>query len=242
MQRTVLYEGSASAPFLMKSGVKQGCVLAPTLFSIFFPLVLSYAFSRSNDGVYTRGDLNRFNPARLRAKSKVRKVLIRGMLFADDYALTAHTEGALQRLISSFANACSEFGLTISLKKTNILGQDVSSISSISISDYTLEVVEDFIYPGSNISSNLSLDTELNMQTNGKAAAAAMARLGMRVWDNTMLTFSTKMKVYQAFLPSTLLCGTARPGPSTPAKSADATPSTSLPHKVFRHHLARPFP
>ena len=95
------------------------------------------------------------------------------MLFADDYALTAHTEGALQRLISSFANACSEFGLTISLKKTNILGQDVSSICSISIGDYTLEVVEDFIYPGSNISSNLSLDTELNMQTNWQGSSSS---------------------------------------------------------------------
>ena len=64
------------------------------------------------------------------------------MLFADDAALTAHTEGALLRLISSFAHACREFGLTISLKKTNILSQDVSITPSISICEYTLEVVE----------------------------------------------------------------------------------------------------
>ena len=49
------------------------------------------------------------------------------MLFADDAALTAHSEEALQCLMSSFAHACREFGLTISLKKTNILGQDVCS-------------------------------------------------------------------------------------------------------------------
>ena len=37
--------------------------------------------------------------------------------------------------------------------------------------------------------------------------AIALARLGERVWDNTMLTISTKMKVYQVFVLSALLCG-----------------------------------
>ena len=36
MQGTVQYDGSASGPFPIKNGVKQGCVVAPTLFGIFF--------------------------------------------------------------------------------------------------------------------------------------------------------------------------------------------------------------
>lgn len=207
MQGTVNYDGSSSDPFPIRSGVKQGCVLAPTLFGIFFSLLLSYAFKESEDGVYlhTRSDGNLFNLARLRAKTKVRKVLIREMLFADDAALAAHTEESLQRLISCFAHACREFGLTISLKKTNVMGQDVSSAPNISIGDYTLEVVEDFAYLGSTISHNLSLDTELNKRI-GKAATA-MARLTKRVWNNSSLTINTKMKVYQACVLSTLLYG-----------------------------------
>ena len=35
---TVQYDGSLSEPFTIKSGVKQGCVLAPTLFGIFFSM------------------------------------------------------------------------------------------------------------------------------------------------------------------------------------------------------------
>ena len=107
------------------------------------------------------------------------------MLFVDEAALTAHTEDALQLLISCFAHAYKEFGLTVILKKTNILGQDVSSMPSISIGDCTLEVVENFIYIGSTISSNLSLNTELNQRI-VKAAAAALAHLGKRVWDNNL--------------------------------------------------------
>ena len=207
MMGTVQYDGSSSDPFPIKSGVKQGCVLAPTLFGIFFSLLLRYAFHESDDGIFlhTRSDGNLFNLARLRAKTKVQQVLIREVLFADDAALTSHSEEALQRLISRFADACKEFSLTISLKKTNIMGQDVITTPTITIGDHTLEVVEKFTYLGSTISSNLSLDAELNVRI-GKAATA-MARLAKRVWDNTMLTLNTKMRVYQACVLSTLLYG-----------------------------------
>ncbi|KAL1278830.1 hypothetical protein QQF64_025503 [Cirrhinus molitorella] len=82
-------------------GVKQGCVLAPTLFGIFFSLLLRHAFSQSEDGVFirTRSDGNLFNLAHLRAKTKVRRVLVREMMFADDVALTAHSEEALRTSI-----------------------------------------------------------------------------------------------------------------------------------------------
>jgi phage terminase large subunit-like protein len=36
MKGTIQYDGSISSSFEIKSGVKQGCVLAPTLFGIFF--------------------------------------------------------------------------------------------------------------------------------------------------------------------------------------------------------------
>ena len=36
MKGTVIYDGATSNPFDILSGVKQGCVLAPTLFRIFF--------------------------------------------------------------------------------------------------------------------------------------------------------------------------------------------------------------
>ncbi|KAL8583100.1 hypothetical protein ACOMHN_008538 [Nucella lapillus] len=159
MKGTVQYDGSSSDPFPITSGVKQGCILAPTLFGILVSLLLRYAFSQSEEGVYlhTRSDSSLFNLARLCAKTKVRKVLIREMLFADDAALTAHTEAARQELFSCFVHACTEFGLTISIKKTNVLGQDVSSALCISIGDCTLDVVEDFTYLGSTISSSLSL-------------------------------------------------------------------------------------
>ena len=54
MKSTVMYDGSCSEPFSITSGVKQGCVLAQTLFGIFFSMLLKYAFDSSEDGTHDR--------------------------------------------------------------------------------------------------------------------------------------------------------------------------------------------
>ena len=141
MKGTISYDGEASEPFPMHSGVKQGCVLAPTLFGIFFSLLLKFAFEQSTEGVHlhTRSNGKLFSLARLRAKTKVRTVLIREMLIADDAALSSHTEEDLQRLMDRFSHACREFGLTVSIKKTNVMGQDVPSPPAIRIDNEELK-------------------------------------------------------------------------------------------------------
>ena len=97
MKGTVQFNGNTSDPFSIRSGVKQGCVLAPTLFGIFFAMLLKHAFGTSTEGIYlrTRSDGRLFNLARLRAKTKVREALIRDMLFADDAAVVTHTQQQL---------------------------------------------------------------------------------------------------------------------------------------------------
>ncbi|XP_037780222.1 uncharacterized protein LOC119576642 [Penaeus monodon] len=114
-------------PFPIVNGVKQGCVLAPTLFSIFFSMMLKQATEDLDDdeAVYIRYRLDNslFNLRRLHAHTKTLEQLIRDLLFADDAALVAHTERALQRLTSCFAEAAQLFGLEVSMKKTEVLHQ-----------------------------------------------------------------------------------------------------------------------
>jgi hypothetical protein len=66
--------------------------------------------------------------------------------FADDAGSRPTQKEALQRLIDRFDDACSVFGPTISLKKTQAMGQGVGSAPSITIDDYTLVVVDKFTY------------------------------------------------------------------------------------------------
>ena len=194
MKGTVVVDGSTSDAFDVRSRVKQGCVLAPTLFGIFFVILLKHAFGSATEGIYyhTRSDGKLFNLSRLRAKSKVR--CLRDFLFVDDAAVTAHTAADLQQLMTRSKEACQHFGLTISLKKTEVMGQGVDTPPSISISQHKLDVVHDFVYLGSTISDSLSLDAKLN----------TMSRLTKKVWTNTK---HTKIQVYRACVVSTLLYG-----------------------------------
>ena len=126
------------------------------------------------------------------------------MLFADDAAIAAHSPSQLQSLMDRFANACTDFGLTVSLKKTKFLAQATTS-PKITINNYQLEVVEQFIYLGSTITSKLSLKKELDRRIG--MAASTFSRLSTRVWKNPRLSIKTKVTVYNACVVSTLLYG-----------------------------------
>ena len=104
---------------LSKKGVKQGCVLAPTLFSVFFSLMLREAKEDLFEGIYIRFKTNGsvFNLRRLLARTRTLEKLILELLFADDSALLAHTEEVLQMVVNHFADAAQAFCLTIIQKK-----------------------------------------------------------------------------------------------------------------------------
>ena len=120
--KATVREGSDSSPaFDVTTGTKQRCVLAPTLFSIFFSLMLHVAFKDETDGVdinsrFDRGLCNT-KSSHFDATSKVTPSTIRDLLFADDCALAACSLEALQHLCNRFAMAARRFGLTISIKK-----------------------------------------------------------------------------------------------------------------------------
>ena len=102
-----------------------------------------------------------------------------------------------------FSNARDLFSLTISLKKTQKMGQTIPMPPATRINKEDLEVVNQFQYLGSTTTDSLSLDTEISKRI-GKAATT-LAKLTKRVWENKHLTILTKVKAYQACVISTLL-------------------------------------
>ena len=128
MKGTVVFDGSTSAAFNIRSGVKQGCILAPTLFGIFVAVMPKHAFGPAAEGIYlrTRTDGKFFNFSRLRAKTKVQLRCLSDFLFVDDAAVTAYSAEDPQQLMTRFSDACQDFGLTISLKKTQAMGQELT--------------------------------------------------------------------------------------------------------------------
>ena len=79
MMATVSVGGDVAESFRVTHGVKQGCVLPPTLFSIFLSAMLDDAFRDKGDGVYiqSRQSAYLFNVAHFRAKIKTSRILMR---------------------------------------------------------------------------------------------------------------------------------------------------------------------
>ena len=115
-QSQIKHNGSLSGSFPFSNGVKQECVLTPILFSIFFCIKLCEAKEDLPDGIYIRFRTD----GSLFILRSLLEELITEPLLADDCALLAHTEEALQHIVNRFSDAAKNFGLTISLRKTEV--------------------------------------------------------------------------------------------------------------------------
>ena len=102
-------EVESSQPFSVTTGVKQGCVMASTLFTIFF--------SKLRDGF----DGKLFSLWKLQAKTKVQIDVIPDLFFTDHCTLNAGTYSEMQDSLDLFSAAFKYFGLPKSTKKTEAM-------------------------------------------------------------------------------------------------------------------------
>ena len=202
--------GELSDQFPINNCVKQGCVLAPTLFGLYFTAVLQDATSGLNSGVFlqTRTDGGLLNLARLRGKRKVRDIIVHELQFADDCALVTNSLEDIQEITSHFASAAKDFRLNISLKKTEVLYQPTPSSCyeepTVLINDTHLKPITKFYYLASIMSSAASLDMEVESRT--KIASFAFCQPKDHVWSQN-IRMVTKCKAYRAVVISALLYG-----------------------------------
>ena len=115
------------------------------------------------------------------------------------------------------------------------MGQDVVMPPSINIDNVTLEVVDSFRYLGSTITSNLSLEAEINIRI--AKAAAIVSKLNRRVWSNNNRTEKTKLHVYQACVPG-IYCSTVVTPEQRMTREETEQFSPLLPQTYPRHLLA----
>ena len=125
MLARVQNDGEFSDSFPVTNGVKQGCVLAATLFSMMFSAMLTDAFQDGDNGIPIRYrfDGKLFNLRRLQAKSKVQTAVLDEFLFADDMGKGAPTEEKMQKGVDQVSDSCDSYDLTISIKKTEVVYQ-----------------------------------------------------------------------------------------------------------------------
>src|SRR6218665_3264893 len=167
--------GTMSTEFRIRRGVRQGCVLSPTLFNIVAEMVMRETLETYEGGV------------------QIGERRITNLRYADDIILIANTMEELQRRLNE---AGRKFGLQINTSKTKVM-TTTGATCQIRINEETLEQVDTFMYLGSAITRDSDCATEIRMRL---AKGYAVATDLKRIWKSHDIKVTTKMELLRTLV------------------------------------------
>ena len=137
MYASLLYsvktEHGLSPSFETKIGVKQGCILSPTLFSLYLNDLNDF-FDISCDPIV------------------IDTTKISSLLYADDIVLLSNTAEGLQNALNKLGNFCETWNLKINISKTKVMFFNKSGKLlkgfSFTYMQMVIEIVQEYKYLG----------------------------------------------------------------------------------------------
>ena len=179
----VQMNGSIGEWFRTTVGVRQGCLLSPTLFNIFLKRIMSDALEE-HDGKVSIGGRN-----------------ITNLLFADEDAL-AEEEQELEVLVESLYKTCTRYKMEISAEKTKLMINSANGIQrEIKVKGQKLGTVTSFKYLGAVVPDDGSKPEVLSRIAQ---ATAALTKL-KPIWRDNNISLGSKVKLMRSLAISIFL-------------------------------------
>ena len=133
----VYHDSNITEWFRTTIGVRQGCLLSPTLFNIFLERIMADALE-DHEGTVSIGDRT-----------------ITNLRFADDIDGQAGQEQVLVKLVNHLEEASTAYGMQISAEKTQLMiNNSMGTSTDITIDNEKLETVRSFKYLGAIVSDD----------------------------------------------------------------------------------------
>lgn len=152
----------------------QGCILSPTLFNMYAEFVLRSANLDNSDIGVKIGGRN-----------------INNLRYTDDTTLLVESKKGLEELIQIVKNKSEKVGLSLNIKKTNILTTATNTIK-IRIDSEEIETVNDFIFLGSKIDHNGESEPEIKRRI---ALGRGVMTSTNKIWKNKDISLRTKCRL-----------------------------------------------
>ena len=184
---SIILDNSTTEWFAVESGVRQGCILSPMLFTIAIDWVLRRTTEDKARGI----QWTMFSK-------------LEDLDFADDIALLSTNAAHSQEKVTRLLDWAKRTGLYINQKKTQVMKINVTVPGTTSIEGKVLEEVDDFTYLGSVISSDNGAKKDIESRLS--KARATFARL-RNIWKSKQFSRTTKLKIYNSNVKSVLLYG-----------------------------------
>lgn len=142
-------QGQLTNAFPVERGVRQGCVMAPTLFTVFINGIVDCMTRVNTDAPILAG------------------IKISILMFADNTLIISKTPSELQRALTVFEEFCSARGLEVNVSKTKLMTFNQHKVfkGGILMNNSPLVQVREFSYLGVNIQSNLKWNHQIDMAT-----------------------------------------------------------------------------
>ena len=210
MQGEVIDEGELSELFGISNGTKQGCPSSTVIQHLFCHYVtgrLQEPWYRHASPIPTRWECVQLVQASSPDKNPICSDQGPPVCWwlCTSSTLTEWCTTTLWPVLRS----SHRFGLTVSLKKTEVMLQpspDTAYIPPvIRVGDVTLNVVDKFCYLGSFFANTTNSESDITARLS--KASSALGRLTKRLWDDHGIRLDTKVTVYKAAVLTVLLYG-----------------------------------
>ena len=192
----------------MKTGVKQGCLLAPCLFNLFVDTIARQIMAAIEQyGVKVVYKLENIPHLMVLRKPSVH-MLVWLLMYADDITLICHSAEDMSNMVSQVHHIMSQWGMSVSVKKSKLMvvskDKDVQ-VPTVTIDGLPLEVVDSFICLGSKFTRDNSIEAEVSFRIS--RACAAFANLKHFFCGHSYISIGTKVNIFNATVMASLLYG-----------------------------------
>lgn len=185
---SVRIEGEQTEEVRILRGVRQGCILSPTLFNLYSEHIFREALQDLEEGIAING----------------RK--LNNLRYADDTIVFADSIEGLQALMTSIHNTSRQYGLDINISKTKFMIISKRQISGVNlyINNERIERVTKYIYLGTCINEAWENATEIKSRI-GKARSVFNSMSA--AFKSHDIALGTKMRLLRCYVFSVLLYG-----------------------------------